>query len=133
MSKFRGFIAIEIDLQPKIVDFSNQIKKTGANVKLVEPENMHLTLKFLGDTDEKLIDEIEQIMKDSVKGGDSFNIQLTGCGVFPNDNYIKVIWVGIQNGEQIKSIAQKIDEKISKLGFEKEKRGSQRGLLVFLA
>jgi len=130
MSKFRGFIAVEIDLQPKIVDFANQIKKTGADVKLVEPENMHLTLKFLGDTDEKLVDEIEQIMKESVEGVDSFNIQLKGSGVFPNQNYIKVIWIGMQNGEQITNMAQKIDEKISKLGFTKEKRGFSPHLTI---
>ena len=61
-------------------------------------------------------------MKESVEGIEPFNIQLKGTGVFPNPNYIKVIWIGIQNGEQIIPIAQKIDEKISKLGFKKEKR-----------
>jgi len=122
MPKFRGFIAIEINVPSKIVEIENEIRKTGANVKLVKPENMHLTLKFLGDTNEELIDEIEKIMKESVEGIEPFNIQLKGTGVFPNPNYIKVIWIGIQNGEQIIPIAQKIDEKISKLGFKKEKR-----------
>jgi 2'-5' RNA ligase len=122
MPMFRGFIAIDIDVPSKIVEIENEIRKTGANVKLVEPKNMHLTLKFLGDTNEVLIDEIEKTMKESVKGIKPFNIQLKGTGVFPNQNYIKVIWIGIQNGKQIISIAEKIDEKISKLGFEKEKR-----------
>jgi len=122
MSKFRGFIALDLDVPSKIVEIENEIRKTGANVKLVKPGNMHLTLKFLGDTNEELIDEIEKIMKESVEGIEPFNIQLKGTGVFPNPNYIKVIWIGIQNGEQIIPIAQKIDEKISKLGFKKEKR-----------
>lgn len=130
MSKFRGFIAIEIDMQPKIAEFINQIKKTGANVKLVEPENMHMTLKFLGDTDEKFVDKIEKIMKESVVNSDSFNIQLKGCGVFPNENYIKVIWVGVQNCEQIRIIAEKIDKKLSELGFPKEKRGFSAHLTI---
>jgi len=122
MPKFRGFIAIDIEVSSKIVEIENEIKKTAANVKLVKPGNIHLTLKFLGDTNEGLIDEIEKIMKESVEGIEPFNIQLKGTGVFPNPNYIKVIWIGIQNGEQIIPIAQKIDEKISKLGFKKEKR-----------
>lgn len=122
MPKFRGFIAIDIDSFPKLVEFERDIKNSGANVKLVEPENIHLTLKFLGDTDESLIDRIEEIMRESVKEIEPFTIKLKSAGVFPNERYIKVIWIGIENGEIIGKIASKIDEKISDLGFEKEKR-----------
>ncbi|MCK4902419.1 MAG: RNA 2',3'-cyclic phosphodiesterase, partial [Thermoplasmatales archaeon] len=122
MSKFRGFIAIDIESFPKLVQFENEIRNSGANVKLVEPENIHITLKFLGETDEKHTDRIEEIIKDAVKDSDSFEIKLKGAGVFPNQNYIKVMWIGIENGEQIGKIASKIDEKISELGFEKERR-----------
>ena len=130
MSKFRGFIAIDIDSFPKLVQFENEIKNTGANVKLVEPENVHITLKFLGDTDEGYIDQIEEIIKDAVKQTDSFEIQLKGSGVFPNQNYIKVMWIGIKNGEKIGKIASKIDKQLSELGFEKEKRGFSAHLTI---
>jgi len=122
MSKFRGFIAIDIDSFPKLVQFENEIKNSGANVKLVEPENIHITLKFLGDTNEEYADRIDEIMKDAVKDSNPFEIKLKGAGVFPNQNYIKVMWIGMENGEQIGEIANKIDEKISELGFEKERR-----------
>ena len=130
MKIFRGFIAIETKIQPKIADFVNQIKKTGANVKLVEPENMHLTLKFLGDTSERKIDNIEQIMREASSGTGPFEIQLKSTGVFPNENYIKVIWIGIQNGEKIASISRKIDEKMIGLGFKKENRSFSAHLTV---
>lgn len=130
MSKFRGFIAIDIDSFPKLVQFENEIKNTGANVKLVETKNVHITLKFLGDTDEEQIDRIGEIMKDAVKETDSFEIQLKGAGVFPNQNYIRVIWIGIKNGEQIGKIANKIDEQIAELGFKKEKRGFSAHLTI---
>jgi len=122
MTLFRGFIAIDLDVSSKIVELENEIKKIDAPVKLVEPKNVHLTLKFLGDTDERLIDEIEKIIKESIKGIKPFKIKLEGTGVFPNQNYIKIIWIGIKNGEQITPIAEKIDGEISKLGFKKEKR-----------
>ncbi len=122
MPKFRGFIAIDIDSFPKLVEFERDIKNSGANVKLVEPQNIHLTLKFLGDTDELLIDRIVDIMKESVKEIEPFTIKLKSAGVFPNERYIKVMWIGIENGEIVGKIASKIDEKISDLGFEKEKR-----------
>ncbi|RLI60979.1 MAG: RNA 2',3'-cyclic phosphodiesterase, partial [Candidatus Asgardarchaeum californiense] len=50
MTKFRGFIAIDIPASQRIIELSNQIKKSGADIKLVELENIHITLKFLGDT-----------------------------------------------------------------------------------
>jgi 2'-5' RNA ligase len=130
MSKFRGFIAIDIEPFPKLVQFENEIRNTGANVKLVEPENVHITLKFLGDTDEGYIDQIGEIIKDAVKETDSFEIQLKGAGVFPNQNYIKVMWIGIKNGVQIGKIASKIDEQISGLGFKKEKRDFSAHLTI---
>ena len=123
MSQFRGFIAVDIDVFPRLLEFEKEIKETGANVKLVEPENVHITLKFLGDTNESQIDEIGKIIKDAVKEIDPFNIQLKGAGVFPNQNYIKVIWIGIKQGEPIGVIASKIDEQLSKIGFKKEKEG----------
>jgi len=122
MSKFRGFIAIEIEPFQKLVQFENEIKNSGAQVKLVEPKNVHITLKFLGDTEEALIDEIENIMKNAVKDIKPFKVKLSSAGVFPNQNYIKVVWIGIQNGEVIGEIANNIDEPLAKLGFERERR-----------
>lgn len=130
MSLFRGFIAIDIKAVPKLIEFEKDITKTGVNVKLVEPENVHITLKFLGDTEEALIDDIEQIMKDAVKKSKPFTIQLKGAGVFPNQKYIKIVWIGIKQGEQIGAIAQAIDEHLSTLGFAKEKRAFSSHLTI---
>jgi len=130
MSKFRGFIAIDIDVFPKLLEFEKKIKETGANVKLVDPENVHVTLKFLGETNMSQMEEIDKIMKDAIKDIDPFDIQLKGAGVFPNENYIKVIWIGIKQGESIDIITGKIDEQLSKIGFKKEKRGFSPHLTI---
>jgi 2'-5' RNA ligase len=130
MTTFRGFIAIEIPAAPSIIEFEKAIAKTGADVKLVEPKNIHLTLKFLGDTDENQIDVIEQIIKESVKDITPFPLTLKGTGVFPNERYLKVIWVGIINGDTLATIAQSIDEKILPLGFKKEQRGFSAHLTI---
>jgi len=130
MTKFRGFIAIDVESNKKLTDFENEIKKTGADLKLVETNNIHITLKFLGDTEETLIDEIEKIMTNAAKAISSFNIQLKGSGVFPNNTYIKIVWLGIKNGEPIAEMAQRIDDQTSKIGFEKEKRGFSPHLTI---
>jgi len=130
MTLFRGFIAIDITATPQILILENEIEKTGADVKLVEPENIHITLKFLGDTEEKFIEAIEQSMKEAVKAIKPFPITLRGTGVFPNKNYMKVIWVGILDNDQIKPIAQQIDTRLASLGFKKEARGFSPHLTI---
>jgi len=130
MSMFRGFIAIDVDTFPKIIEFENDIKSCGANVKLVEPKNIHITLRFLGDTEESLTKEIEIILKDTVKDVVPFNIQLKSAGVFPNRNYIKIIWIGIKQGELLGTIAHTLNKQISTLGFHKEKRNFSPHLTI---
>ena len=130
MSKFRGFIAVDITPNPNINKLHNEIKQTGADVKLVEPQNIHITLKFLGDVEENHIDQIEQIIKDSIDNIAPFTIKLKGTGVFPNENYIKVIWIGLEEAEKIAIIATTLDEGLSKLGFKKEKRAFSPHLTI---
>jgi RNA 2',3'-cyclic 3'-phosphodiesterase len=130
MTLFRGFIAIDISATSQILTFENEIEKIGADVKLVEPENIHITLKFLGDTEEKFIEAIEQSMKEAVKGIKPFPITLRGTGVFPNKNYMKVIWIGILDNDQIKPITQQIDTRLASLGFKKETRGFSPHLTI---
>jgi 2'-5' RNA ligase len=130
MALFRGFIAIDIASTPHILTFENDIKKTGADVKLVEPENIHITLKFLGDTEETMIDAIEQCMKDSVATIKPFRVTLQGTGVFPNKNYMKVIWIGILDNGQIAPIAQVLEQGLASQGFKKETRGFSPHLTI---
>jgi 2'-5' RNA ligase len=122
MSKIRCFIAIDIPACQKIIDLSSQIKNSGANVKIVETKNIHITLKFLGDTEEKSIDKIEEIMKQAVKEIEPFNIKLINTGAFPNSNYIKVMWIGIIDNGELSQISNNLNEKLTNLGFKKEKR-----------
>jgi 2'-5' RNA ligase len=130
MSIFRGFIAIDIKATPQIIIFEKEIAKTGADIKLVEPKNIHITIKFLGDTDENYIDSIEQSIKESVLEIEPFPITLKGTGVFPNQNYIKVIWIGIIDDGRIETIVRTINEKLESLGFKKENRGFSPHLTV---
>ena len=57
MTKFRGFIAIDIDAKPEILQFLKDISSSNADIKLVEPQNIHITLKFLGDVPEDKVDQ----------------------------------------------------------------------------
>ena len=130
MAIFRGFIAIDIDASPKLIAFEKEISQTGADVKLVQPENIHITIKFLGDTNESHTNAIEQAMRASVQQVKPFSITLKGTGVFPNQKYIKVLWIGLTNTTAIETIAKAIDVSLAPLGFPKEQRGFSAHLTV---
>jgi len=130
MTTFRGFIAVDVEAFEQLEAFEQAIRTTGANVKLVEPHNVHITLKFLGETQESHIDEIEQIMKDAVADVTPFDLRLNGSGVFPNEQYIKVIWIGIESGEPLGPIAQRLDDGLTRLSYKKERRGFSPHLTI---
>ena len=120
--KFRAFIGIDINL-PKILKFRQEIEKINADIKLVEIENIHLTLKFLGNIEESLVEDIEKIMKDCVLEFSPFPLKIKGVGAFPNLKFMRVVWIGIENAENIAKIAKNLDNKLTALKFKKEKKG----------
>jgi len=119
---FRGFISVDLDSFGPLDSLAREIASAGADVKVVNTDIMHLTLKFLGDTEENLIPSIVAVMKDSVQGVEPFKIKLAGTGAFPNPTYMKVLWVGLDDGGVLKPVAEKIDIGLSKFGFGKEER-----------
>ena len=120
---FRAFIAADVKATTRLLDMKKSLGELGAQLKFVDLENIHLTLKFLGDTDEGLVGNIVEIMKASVEGIEPFTIEIRGTGVFPNPNYMKVLWVGLENAESLITMAKSIDNGVSKLGFKREKKG----------
>ncbi len=113
----RAFIALDIPFFPDIGRVQDSLKKE--RVKFVERENIHITLKFLGDIDEAMVDKIAEIVEECKT--QPFTIRLKNIGFFPNEHYVRVIWIGVENGDSIIKMAKCIDSRLSKLGFKKEK------------
>jgi len=119
----RAFIAIELPQEVKnsLSHLQGKLKAAGADVKWVAPENIHLTLKFLGEIDEKKIDKITYIIEDIAKNISSFYIRVCSLGAFPKINIPRVIWVGIDKGDnEIKEIVRGLEEKIAEAGIPKK-------------
>lgn len=121
----RVFVAIE--LPPEIKDYLAKVqvklKTANADVKWVNPQNIHLTLKFLGEIDEKQLMEISRILEDTARDRSQFHIRLASFGAFPNIKSCRVIWVGIDKGDaETKEIAKDLEREIEKIGIPKEER-----------
>ncbi len=121
--KLRAFISADIGAKPELVELEEALRRSRAPLKLVEPANIHITLKFLGDTEEELTDDITNIMQKCVAGIPPFKLKLSNIGAFPNSNYIKVIWVGLANPDHLITIAKRLNQELSALGFKAERRG----------
>lgn len=126
MSQLRAFLAIDIDedLKAKIYRVIKEFGQIDANIKYVELENLHLTLKFFGDIDTEGLDVLSSKISGVVSNFDSFNVKIKGCGAFPNTNRIKVIWLGIDEDETVKRLHDELDKEFVKLGFDKDKKFS---------
>ena len=119
----RSFLAIELeeDLVPKILDVQKEFKKTNANIKYVPSENMHFTLKFFGNVDGEMIEDISDSVERVIKNYTSFDLNIKNCGCFPNKDVIKVLWLGLEEGSPIKSLQKDLDKEFKKHGFKKER------------
>ncbi|MAG50532.1 RNA 2',3'-cyclic phosphodiesterase [archaeon] len=111
----RVFIAIELPKEVRDYLYVVQKKIGGkeAKIKWVSKKNIHLTLKFLGEITEERLDKLKEILK-NIKFK-SFKIKLSKIGVFPNENQIRVVWVGLKPEEKILELQRKIDESLLEL------------------
>ena len=110
----RCFLAIE--LSDEIVEGLENLKRNFKidGIKLVERENLHITVKFLGEIEEKTVEDIKG-MDLSLEPVES---RIRGLGVFPNENYIRVIWVGASN---LVPLFEEVDKRLQDLNFKRER------------
>jgi len=126
MTLLRAFIAIEIPLPIRQAIFSQTESLRGALgpalVRWAPIDNMHLTLKFLGDISPANVDMLSQMLTAETTGCAPFSMQIGGLGSFPNSRRARVIWVGIQAPAALDSLQRGIDSASARLGYESEER-----------
>ncbi len=115
----RLFIALDIDgsIREKLATFMKGLRGFAPDVRFVDPESFHVTLKFLGETErtEPIVEALTLV------GGPQLTVNFRGYGFFPGPNNPRVFWAGIQAGPELGALARKIDEAVAPLGFEPEK------------
>ncbi len=121
----RTFIALE--LPPSVISLLEKVQEDLKSMRLrakwVRPENIHLTLKFLGNINPGDIDKIGGAMMDAVDDFAAINLVAGGVGVFPGIKRPRVIWVGLGGQIQLLFALQRVlEDNLAALGFKKEKR-----------
>lgn len=121
----RCFTAIEIPETVKIsiAYISDSLKKSGADVKWIADENIHITLQFLGETEESLIPEIKEALYKILAPYSLFYIKIGDVGCFPSARRPRIIWVGIEDSQSLINLYKNIASEMVKFGYQKEERG----------
>ncbi|MCK4859856.1 MAG: RNA 2',3'-cyclic phosphodiesterase [Candidatus Omnitrophica bacterium] len=127
----RLFIAIT--LNPEIQKELNSLQERFVSfegIRWIKSQNIHLTLKFLGEVNEQKISLIKQAMQKAGKGISPFSANFVGLGVFPNLKAPRVIWIGIASEKEVVIIQQRLEKELEIFGFSPEKRKFQPHLTL---
>lgn len=135
MASIRAFIAVELSAEVKAVlhEVASTLEKEVAPgvVKWVQPERMHLTFRFLGDTPLEKLDDLSAALDRVALAHEPFSLTLDSLGCFPNERRPRVIWVGVQ-GDVTDAIRLRgsLDEALQELGWDREDRAFQPHLTL---
>jgi len=126
MEQIRSFIAIELpdELRLELRQLEAQLKAgQPSGVKWVEPDSIHLTLKFLGNIAIDRTGEITRAIEQAAQGVPPLHLEVKDLGVFPNVNRAQVAWVGIRGDtDKLGQLQQRIESNLARLGFTPESR-----------
>ncbi|MEA3282222.1 MAG: RNA 2',3'-cyclic phosphodiesterase [Euryarchaeota archaeon] len=115
----RTFIAVDLldSFIDTIVEIQQQLK---GNIKLVDPKQVHITMKFLGDVPEKKVPKIEDALSNI--NFEPFTARVCGIGAFPKPAYARVIYIGADPAETFTRLYAEVESALAPLGFKREKR-----------
>ncbi len=119
----RVFIAVDIEdpvVVGRLASIRDMLVSSGVPMKPVEDQNMHITLRFIGEVPESMVDEIYEAMK--LAKFKEFVTRLKGLGAFPTIARPRVLWIGVEEGaEELRRIRDTIEAGLRRLGLRPEK------------
>lgn len=121
----RLFVAVEASaaVRDEASRLVEGLKKASADVKWVEPENVHWTLHFFGETPEERVPDIAAALREAAEGLSAFPVKLGRAGAFPSTRSPRVAWLGLASGEnELVGLAERVRRALASRGFEVEER-----------
>jgi 2'-5' RNA ligase len=125
MEKIRTFIAIDLtqEIKGKIDEFIKEIRPLSPHIKWVSVENIHLTIKFLGNIYAKEHDKLYRGLEMAIEDMNKIKLVVRGTGVFPNPRNARVFWLGVQGEvEKLQEMQNRVEYELEKQGFPREEK-----------
>jgi 2'-5' RNA ligase len=130
----RAFVAVELpgEARKRLGELVNELRGAlGAGIRWVEPSDVHLTLKFLGDVPDARVDELIAQCQARARATAPFDVALAGLGAFPSARQARVLWTGVTDGaRELGRLARKLDSACARCGVERERRPYQPHLTL---
>jgi len=129
----RTFVAVELNpaIRARAAELIAALRAAPADVKWVEVENLHLTLRFLGDVPMDEIPDVCRAVANAAARVEPFDLEVRGAGAFPNAARPRTIWLGARQGaEAMVALHREVEGALGKLGFRKEHRRFQPHLTI---
>jgi 2'-5' RNA ligase len=105
-------------VRQEVAAILDRLRGTGADVKWVPPENLHVTLQFLGDVGSERTDELVSLLRGAVEAARAFPVRLAGLGAFPSRGSERVLWAGVaRGGEDLARLALRVERVLVPAGF----------------
>ncbi|MEX0999800.1 MAG: RNA 2',3'-cyclic phosphodiesterase [Thermodesulfobacteriota bacterium] len=120
----RLFIAALLpeEIRKQLTNYIDSLKHNIEGVKWEKSEKLHVTLKFLGDVEESMLDDIANLIQERASEYSPFKIELIDFGGFPNLKKPRILYIGLSNNTQLAKLVYELEEQLAGLGFEKENR-----------
>ncbi len=122
----RSFVAVDVpaSIRQGLATLQARLRESGADVKWVRPESVHLTLKFLGEIRLEAVADIREALGKVIRRHEPFSVKVRGVGCFPRMNQPRVVWVGLcGDGGRLISLQREVESAMEMLGFPPEERG----------
>lgn len=116
---FRAFVAVDVGPLDGLVRLHRELQGADAALKVVDPANFHLTLKFLGDIDDAQAAEVASAMEAACDGVAPFTLRFHGVGAFPDHDFIKVVWAGVEDADALGPVADRLHDDLAHIRDEK--------------
>lgn len=129
----RLFIAIELpkEIKAALAICQQKLRQTGVHASWPQPDNLHLTLKFLGEVDVARLPALKQVCAETAHQAASFTLTTHGLGFFPNAKRPRVVWVGLHaDTPQLPALQQQLEARLTAVGFPADDKAFQPHLTL---
>lgn len=122
----RAFVAVELpaELLKSLAAVQTEMRRGGVRARWTRPENLHLTLKFIGDLPADRVADVANALRSAAAGHPPFRLTAAGLGVFPGGRRPRVLWAGLSGAlAALEGLQRELDDRLAACGLEREARG----------